>query len=249
MRLNSFRQLKMTDSGQLFVPPLIVFEQQPAGYLVHELFCHLMEADLFKLVYKRLLSNTIFQGINIFDDATRYRPYFDMGGYDDCGNAVQFTTLIDHGQIQSFLSVTPGLCVGDLHSNGGNGRCENGSFDVLARMNFISTVVDDSFHVDDTYFNRLDFLKVVTAYSGNVNPITFEFTLHCACVLVLHGTDTMYCPNIQLRGNVLDLAQSILLATGSVASGLATCQKGNQSVLVGWSSPCLVLSTCCLRIT
>lgn len=249
MLLESVHRLELTDSDQMPLTKKIVFAQQPAAYLVHELFCHLLEADIFEIAYRRLMSCRISDGLSIVDDSRPYRSCFDLGEFDDCGNIVLPTTLVDHGRIQSFLSCFPEKRVGEFRSFGGNGRCENASFSVLPRMNFISTVFDDNCCVGDSYFADSNYIKVLNAYSGHVNPVSLEFNLHCSCVYVLNGKDVMFCPGATLRGSVVDLVGRIASATGPVASGLATCQKGNQSVLVGWSSPGLILNTENLRMT
>lgn len=245
--LKNINQLKVIDSGQLPIMQRIVFEQQPASYLIHELFCHLLEADIFKTVYKHLMSNKISDGLSIIDNARLYNSNFDLGEFDDCGNRIGSTILVDHGRIQSFLSCSPKSCIGGLQSFGGNGRCENLSFEVLPRMNFILTIFDRNYYVNDSYLIDYDYIKVINAYSGYVNPVSLEFSLHCSCFIVLHGNNVMFCPSVHIAGNVLDLISSIMFAFGSVASGIATCEKGNQSVPVGWSSPGLIVNMGNLR--
>lgn len=241
--LEVLQSSKIVDSSQVVRTPFIVLEQQPAGYLIHELFCHLLEADIFKITYERLMSQKITNKLSIMDDIRRFRTCFDLGGFDDCGNAISPTTLVEEGQIQSFLSHKPHLCIAGLHALGGNGRCENASFKVLPRMNFISTIFDNNYHIEESYLSKKSYLKVINAFSGYVNPITMEFSLHCSCIFVSQGTIRFYCPSIKFAGNAVDLINSFLFSVGSVASGLATCQKGNQSILVGWSSPGFVISS------
>ncbi|MGD2090596.1 MAG: metallopeptidase TldD-related protein [Candidatus Aminicenantes bacterium] len=87
----------------------IVFSPGTAGFLIHEVFGHLLEADLIvnkASVFgeKKLGEKIAVEGLNIIDDVSGYENYIGLNKLDDEGEDLKPIHLVRNGILSGFIS-------------------------------------------------------------------------------------------------------------------------------------------------
>lgn len=232
----------------------IIFSQEAAGYFIHEVFGHSLEGDL--IVNKMSVFSEMKIGdklsdireLNIIDDPYII-PDIGLNRFDDEGEVLKKITLIEDGKLSGFL------CDNDIskiisNSNKYSSCARSSSYKLEPICRMRTTYLDSNnsgLNLHEIINSVNDVYLVKNIYSGEVNPITGEYSLTCGlCSYIKNGNIVEDIYGITIRGHILETLNSIEIIGNDLSFNTSNCIKLGQVLKVGMGSPSILINNLCV---
>jgi TldD protein len=209
------------------------------GVLLHEAVGHGLEADAVQKrasVYAGKLGEQLAESfVTAYDDGSRLGAW-GSDGVDDEGTLTQRTTVIEQGQLTSYLYDLL-RARKDGAASTGNGRRESFRHLPVPRMTNTFFAPGDA-RPEDLIAGVERGLYAVSFGGGQVEPATGDFVFGVSeGYLIEHGQVTAPVRGATLVGNGLEALRAIDGIAGDLAIATGYCGKAGQTVPAGVGQP------------
>lgn len=218
----------------------VVFSQKAAGYFIHEILGHSLEADFFSY-YKNNFDNLkISDKLTVIDSIEGYENILGLNKYDDAGELIKPLTIIDKGKLCNIF------CIDKKDSFDGKlygcSRRESYKCNTMPRMR--CTFIKPFDNIDkEKIISKYDFgVYFNNAYTGGVNPQTGEYNVVGNGFLLKDGEKYGFIDNLKLQGNLLNDLNSFEYIGNDLKIFGNYCSKLGQTVRVGVGGPTISLT-------
>ncbi|OOM11966.1 TldD/PmbA family protein [Clostridium saccharobutylicum] len=221
----------------------IIFSPESAGYLVHEIFGHMLEIDsecINNYFYKHnyLGKKVCSENLNIIDTHISEMS-IGLSNYDDEGSKLKEAILVENGVIKNFIVNRKLAKEINQEEIFGFARCESYRSKPIARMrntyiknntagmnlNEIIETTNSGYLINDIQFGRVD-----------IN--TGNYQLFCGLIyFIKNGKKREAYYGAIITGNILSTMGNITEVGRDLKFGFGDCVKNAQPIMVGMGSP------------
>jgi hypothetical protein len=216
-----------------------VLSAKAAGFFIHEIIGHLLEADYYSYFKDRYKGMKIAPHLTVIDSAKDVENVAGIGEYDDVGNKMKSITLIQNGVINNVMSV-------DKHNSFDNevyGFARRSSFKdpIMPRMRNTYIQPCQDMYKQDILNQYKEAVLIEETNLGVVDYYSGEFKLYGNGFIVREGILQNFLGELCVYGNIKrDISMIEYIGKDFKLYG-GYCGKMGQSVHVGFGGPTISL--------
>ncbi|RAP49870.1 MAG: hypothetical protein BZ136_02625 [Methanosphaera sp. rholeuAM74] len=221
----------------------IVMDSELAGVFIHEALGHASEADIVlqndSIIKDKLGQNIASDIVTVIDDPTR-TDGFGHFTYDVEGTKTSPTTIVENGQLKTFLSSRETAKKFNMQSSG-NARSVIKD-KPLVRMS--NTYIKPGDHTFDELIEQLhDGIYLKGSRGGQVDTGRGIFQFNAVeAYMVRNGELDEHIRDVSLSGSTLDILNNITALGSDFNLSVGFCGKDGQTAPVGDGGPHVLVS-------
>lgn len=212
----------------------ILCAPQFTSFLFHEIIGHLLEYDYFSsgecfFSEKNIGSQIFSKNVNVIDDPLATHSLgIDFGLYDDSGNDLRKTKVINAGKLINPIKTQ---------------RVDSVKHLPIYRMYNLHLRPDSNGPNYSDLLQKVDCgISINNSSSGNINPYSGEVHMQCKnCYLIYNGNIVAPIYDFDINCNLKNIISNISSIGSDFEPFISQCIKSGQVVTVGTGGPSIMI--------
>lgn len=216
-----------------------VLSSQAAGYFIHEIIGHMLEADYYCYVKEKFSNIKIPSNLTVVDSVYGKNAILERPVYDDVGIEKKDLILVKEGKVQNILAIHKE----DSFNNELYGVARRESYKDIALPRMRNTFIRG--------YDKIGEKEIISKYSygvwvseilnGCVDFNTGNYFLRGNGNIIRNGNIQNFIGNLQINGNLFSDLSLIEYIGNDMKFYYSFCQKLNQKIRVSCGGPTISL--------